>query len=55
MIEDGAMPGEGLTALETALYFFAAPLGLFLGISLIVWALTAERKSNKRSNLTSIE
>jgi hypothetical protein len=55
MIEDGAMPGEGLSALETALYFFAAPLGLFLGISLIVWALTADRKAKKRSSLTHIE
>ncbi len=24
MMEDGAMPGEGLTALQTALYFFLA-------------------------------
>jgi hypothetical protein len=55
MNEDGSMPGEGLTALETSLYFFGAPLGLFILISVIVWALTGPRKGKKRSNLSSIE
>jgi len=35
--EDGSMPGEGLTALETFTYFFLAPAGLFIIISLIVY------------------
>ena len=35
--EDGSMPGEGLTALETFTYFFLAPAGLFIVISLIVY------------------
>lgn len=58
MNEDGSMPGEGLTALETSLYFFGAPLGLFLLISVIVWALTGPSKSSKaksRGSLTHIE
>jgi hypothetical protein len=58
MNEDGSMPGEGLTALETSLYFFAAPIGLFLLISIIVWAATADRKGGKaksKSSLTQIE
>lgn len=58
MNEDGSMPGEGLSALETSLYFFGAPLGLFLLISVIVWAATADRKSSKaksKSSLTQIE
>jgi Na+-driven multidrug efflux pump len=56
MMEDGAMPGEGLTALETALYFFGAPLALFIGISVLVLIATADRKGKKnKSNLTSIE
>jgi hypothetical protein len=46
------MPGQGLTALQTFTYFVAAPIALFLGISLIVWALTGEKK--KRSASTSI-
>jgi hypothetical protein len=40
------MPGEGLTALQTFTYFVAAPIGLFLGISLIVWALTGDKKKS---------
>ncbi len=44
--EPGAMPGEGLTVLQTFTYFVAAPVGLFLGISLIVWALTGDKKKS---------
>lgn len=58
MNEDGSMPGEGLSALETALYFFGAPLGLFILISVIVWVSTMDRKSGKakkKSSLTKIE
>ena len=54
--EPGAMPGEGLTAVQTFTYFVAAPIGLFLGISLIVWALTGEKKTKEpSSSITSIE
>lgn len=54
--EPGSMPGEGLTALQTFTYFVAAPVGLFIAISLIVWALTGKRQ-RKRSDsiITSIE
>jgi hypothetical protein len=55
--EPGAMPGEGLTALQTFSYFVAAPVGLFLAISLIVWALTGDKKKSSRSSsvITHIE
>ena len=55
--EPGAMPGEGLTALQTFTYFVAAPLGLFFGIAVIVWALTGDKKksSGSASVITSIE
>jgi hypothetical protein len=55
--EPGAMPGEGLTALQTFTYFVAAPIGLFLGISLIVWALTGDKKKSASSTsvVTHIE
>jgi hypothetical protein len=52
--EDGANPGKGLTAVETALIFFAAPIGIFALISGIVMSLTGEKKS-KSSSLTYIE
>ena len=55
--EPGAMPGEGLTALQTFSYFVAAPVGLFLAISLIVWALTGDKKKSVSSTsvITHIE
>jgi hypothetical protein len=56
--EDGTVAGESLSAAETALYFFGAPVGLFLLISVIVYALTGERKEkteSKNSVLTHIE
>ena len=52
--EPGAMPGEGLTAVETLSYFVAAPIALFIVISLITWALTGEKKSSKVSNSSSV-
>jgi hypothetical protein len=54
--EDGVMPGEGLTALQTFTYFVATPVGLFLFISVIAWALTGEKKkSSHSSSITSID
>jgi hypothetical protein len=55
--EDGTVAGEGLSAVETFTYFFAAPVVLFLAISLITYALTGERKKSekKSSVVTSIE
>jgi len=55
--EPGAMPGEGLTALQTFTYFVAAPVGLFLAIAVIVWALTGDKKKSTHSSsvITHIE
>jgi hypothetical protein len=53
--EPGAMPGEGLTAIETFTYFVAAPVGLFLLISLLTWAFTGEKKRKSTSSITQIE
>jgi hypothetical protein len=54
--EPGALPGPGLTALQTFTYFVAAPVGLFLLISVITWALTGSKKSKSTaSSITSIE
>jgi hypothetical protein len=44
--EDGSLPGDGLSVLETVTYFVLAPTGLFLGISLIVYL--AVRPKNAR-------
>ena len=55
--EDGTVAGEGLSAIETFTYFFAVPTLLFIGISVIVYALTGDRKKteNTSSVITSIE
>jgi hypothetical protein len=55
--EPGSMPGEGLTGLQTFTYFVAAPIGLFLVISIIVWAFTGQKKKSGRSPsvITTIE
>jgi len=56
--EDGSMPGEPLSAAQTALYFVGAPVGIFLLISVVVYALTGERKEKTESKdwvLTHIE
>lgn len=50
--EGAAEPGEGLTALQTVLYFFIAPLSLFLAIVIIGYAIHRPREGkNKPSNL----
>jgi hypothetical protein len=56
--EDGTVAGESLSAAQTALYFVGAPVGLFILISVIVYAATGERKEkteSKDSVLTHIE
>ncbi len=46
-VEGGAMPGEPLTAVQTFLYFVAAPVGLFLLISVLVFVGTREKKKTE--------
>ena len=55
--EDGTLAGEGLSAIETFTYFFAAPTVLFVAISVITYALTGERKKKEKisSVVTSID
>ena len=55
--EDGTLAGEGLSAIETFTYFFAAPTVLFVAISVITYALTGERKKKEKTNsvVTSID
>jgi hypothetical protein len=54
--EDGTMAGEGLTALQTFVTFVAVPIALFVVISVISYALTADRKNKSgKSSITYIE
>lgn len=54
--EGAADPGQGLTALETTLYFVLAPLGLFLTIVVLGYAIHRPRdgKSKATNVLTEI-
>ena len=55
--EDGTVAGQGLSPIQTFMYFFATPILLFIAISVIVYALTADRKKTPEpsSILTNIE
>jgi hypothetical protein len=45
--EGGAMPGEGLTALQTVTRFVLIPLGLFAVIGGLAWVTSAPKKAKK--------
>jgi hypothetical protein len=53
--EDGTIPGPALSALETIITFVIVPTALFLIISLIAYAGTAQRKKSAKSVITHIE
>jgi len=53
--EDGTIPGPALSALETVITFILVPTALFLVISLIAYAGTAQRKKSSKSVITHIE
>jgi large-conductance mechanosensitive channel len=53
--EDGTIPGPALSALETVITFVIVPTALFLVISLLSYAATAERKKSEKSVITHIE
>jgi hypothetical protein len=53
--EDGTIPGPALSALETIITFVIIPTALFLVISLIAYAGTAQRKKSAKSVITHIE
>ena len=53
--EDGTIPGPALSALETIITFVIVPIALFLVISLIAYAGTAQRKKSAKSVITHIE
>lgn len=53
--EDGYIPGEPLTTAEVITRYVVAPTLLFAVITVIVFALTAERKPSESSVITEIE
>lgn len=53
--EDGTISGPALSALETIITFVVVPTALFLLISVIAYAATAQRKKSSKSVITHIE
>ena len=45
--EPGMIPGPGMTAIETALWFLVAPVVLFVVISALAFAGSAKRDKRK--------
>ena len=45
--EPGMIPGPGLTAIETAIWFLVAPVVLFVVISALAYAGSAKRDKRK--------
>jgi large-conductance mechanosensitive channel len=53
--EDGFIPGPALSALETIITFVVVPTVLFVVISVLTYAGTAQRKKSAKSVITHIE
>jgi len=53
--EDGSLPGPGLTALQTILYFIVTPIALFTVIAIVVVLATADRAKGRTSDLSRID
>ncbi|MFM8446825.1 MAG: hypothetical protein ACKN92_01455, partial [Candidatus Nanopelagicaceae bacterium] len=45
--EPGMIPGPGLTAIETTLWFVVAPIALFVVISAFAYATSSKRDKRK--------
>lgn len=45
--EPGMVPGQGLSAIQTFLYFVVAPIALFVVISAVAFATTVKRDKRK--------
>ena len=55
IFEGPATSAPGLSVLETVVTFLVIPTVMFIGISVITYALTAPKKSKSASVVTSIE
>mgnify|MGYP000037942486 FL=1 len=53
-VEDGAVPGPGLSVAETVFTFLVIPVALFSVIALLSWLASAPRKEKPQSSVSSI-
>lgn len=53
-LEEGYVPGPGLSVAETVFTFVVIPLGLFVLIALLSWLASAPPKEKPQSSVSSI-
>jgi len=53
-VEDGFVPGPGLSVAETVFTFVVIPVALFAVIALLFWLASAPRKEKTQSSVSSI-
>lgn len=53
-VEEGFVPGPGLSVAETVFTFVVIPLGLFVLIALLSWLASAPRIEKPQSSVSSI-
>lgn len=53
-VEDGLVPGPGLSVAETVFTFIVVPVALFAVIALVSWLASAPRKEKAQSSVSSI-
>ena len=53
-VEDGFVPGPGLSVAETVFTFVVIPVARFAVIALLSWLASAPRKEKTQSSVSSI-
>ena len=53
-VEEGLVPGPGLSVAETVFTFVIIPVGLFALIALLSWLASDPRKEKPQSSVSSI-
>lgn len=53
-VEDGLVPGPGLSVAQTVFTFLVIPVALFAVIALLSWLASAPRKEKRQSSVSSI-
>jgi len=53
-VEDGFVPGPGLSVAQTVFTFVVIPVALFAVIALLSWLISAPKEEKQQSSVSSI-
>ena len=53
-VEEGFVPGPGLSVAQTVFTFVVIPVALFAVIALLSWLISAPKEEKQRSSVSSI-